>query len=276
MRYEDHVRHNLPALLEHHCGLAIPIGVKDLQRQELGGQEWDFRAPVRVVGAAPGAAAKADDFVIFPSKPAYSQPPERLARQLTPTRFGGMAAPPLAHYLSIFEITTKSDWTNPTRTRPGMLERLEKRLLITYDRARSTYPDASISSITDIVAVVGVVAPTPYTASVRSAMEREPCPFAKLKEMMDAGRFVFICVPLTAISSPRELGAARLASNTASAVLEGAGVATGKPGDEGSKEASKAKKNRKGPWWFHRKGGGAGRRGGGAGGMGGSAPAAGR
>ena len=216
LRYEEFVRHQMRRLLLYHCGLDIPEGVNDFHRQNLEGREWDFRAPVLVAPLPPaGSAAKAEDFVIFPSKPAYIRPPPLAARQVTPKKFGDAPAPPLAHYLSIFEITTKPDWTKPSRRQQGLLERLEIRLLKTYDRARATNP--SVSTTTDIVAVVGVVAPSAYTESVRSAMEEEPSPFPKLREMMNAGRFVFIRVPLPGGGSPRGAGSSRGAASTTSA-----------------------------------------------------------
>ena len=89
----------------------------------------------------------------------------------------------------------------------GLLERLEARLRISLDRAISSSFLEPGSSITDLVAVVGVVAPKPYSNSVRSRMseDRSPPPPSMLKAMMDAGRFVFIALPGEA-SSPVSRG----------------------------------------------------------------------
>jgi len=192
VEYEERVRAQLPSILLHRCGLEVPDGVTEFHRASLGGQEWDFRTPVLVTTGAPaGASAETDEFVVFESKPAYVRPARPSVRHLKPETYSGAAAPPLAHYLAIFEITTSEKWTHPRGGKPGLLQRLETRLRLCFERARHT--DASISSITDVVAVVGVVAPSPYTASVRHHMANRGAP-PFLRQMMNAGRFVFIRV----------------------------------------------------------------------------------
>ena len=112
---------------------------------------------------------------------------------MTPSKFRGKPVPPSAHYLAIFEVTVARKWTHSSSKDPGLLERLEQRLAISLDRARSAHV-AGVERISDLVAVVGVVAPASYTDSVRSRMCKLSAP-PLLKELMDASRFVFIAMP---------------------------------------------------------------------------------
>ena len=75
-----------------------------------------------------------------------------------------------------------------------MLQRLEERLRVSLDRVRSHGVGAESITDTDLVAVVGVVAPAHYTESVRARMSAPDAP-ALLAQMMNAGRFVFIRLP---------------------------------------------------------------------------------
>lgn len=192
--YEAFVRGQLPGLLLHHCGLEVPRIVDEPHRQDLSGLEWDFRVPVLVAAAPPtGSAAIPDEFVVFLDKDHYRRPePPLRTREVTPTKFGGSEAPPSAHFLAIVEITTALQWTHGSAGREGLLERLEARLVKSFDRARSSGVE-NLHSITDLVAVVGVVAPAPYSASVRARLAAGGH-LRMLKEMTDAGRFVFIRV----------------------------------------------------------------------------------
>jgi hypothetical protein len=194
MGYEAFVRGQLPGLLLHHCGLEVPLAVDEFQRQDLSDLEWDFRAPVLVAAVPPaGAAAVHDEFVVFCEKRHYRRP-EALPRTrvVTPTKFGGSEAPPSAHFLAIMEVTTSVQWTHGSASREGLLERLEARLVKSFDRARSSGVE-NLHSITDLVAVVGVVAPAPYSASVRARLAAGGH-LRMLRAMTDAGRFVFIRV----------------------------------------------------------------------------------
>ncbi len=47
-------------------------------------------------------------------------------------------------------------------------------------------------TILDLVAVVGVVALAPYSDSVRFRMSYKECPTPLLRQLMEAGRFVYI------------------------------------------------------------------------------------
>ena len=191
--YEEGVRNAfLPTELLRRCGLEIVRDV-DIERSAFLDRQWDFRAPVTVTRAEPHPNAEGDKFVVFPSRTAYLRPPSVAARHVTPTKFSGDAAP-LAHYLAIFEITTARKWTlSHGEERTGMLERLETRLRLSLARACAD-AGSSVVGITDLVAVVGVVAPTPYSQSVRDRMAMAAAPVL-LKEMMNAGRFVFLAAP---------------------------------------------------------------------------------
>ena len=101
-----------------------------------------------------------------------------------------------AHYLAILEMTTARKWTHSSgglRGREGLLERLEKRLAISLDRAHSQ-DLVREKNILELVAVVGVVAPEPYSDSVRERMSKADA-LPLLKKMMDASRFVFVKIP---------------------------------------------------------------------------------
>jgi hypothetical protein len=193
--YEDQARHKLHEILLSRCGLVVARGA-DVSRAGLGGQEWDFRAPVLFSATAPHPNGEPDVFEIFPRKPSYVRPEAVEARYVTPTKFSGEASPPAAHYLAIFEMTTARKWTHSSggsRGHEGLLERLEKRLAISLDRAHS-HGYVREKNILELVAVVGVVAPEPYSDSVRERMSRADA-LPLLKKMMDASRFVFIKIP---------------------------------------------------------------------------------
>ena len=200
--YEDQARHKLHEILLSRCGLVVARGA-DVSRAGLEGQEWDFRAPVLFSATAPHPNGEPDVFEIFPRKPSYVRPEAVEARHVTPTKFSGEASPPAAHYLAILEMTTARKWTHSSggsSGREGLLERLEKRLAISLDRAHSC-GFVREKNILELVAVVGVVAPEPYSDSVRDRMSKADAP-PLLKKMMDASRFVFIKIPKTRAGSP--------------------------------------------------------------------------
>lgn len=192
--YEAHARTALPGLLLHHCGLEVVRGV-DHNRAGFLGQEWDFRAPVTIAQTAAHPNAELGAFEVFPAKTFYIRPPPIAAKHVTPTKVGG-AAPPSAEYLALFEFTTTARWTKAHQQsgKPGLLLRLEKRLRLSLERARELGYITAGQDITQLVAAVGVVAPTPYTQSVADMMVSSSAPLL-LKQMMEAGRFVFFGVP---------------------------------------------------------------------------------
>ena len=197
--YEKNVRESvLPAELERRCGLQVVRGV-DLERARgsLSPWQWDFRAPVLVTLTSPNPSTELGVFEVFPSQAAYIRPPSPSGGtlHLTPTKFGGAPSPPSADYLALFEVTTARKWTaRHGAEKDGMLARLEKRLRLSLDRALSEKLLAAGSSILNLVAVVGVVAPAPYSVSVRDLMAKDTAP-QLLKAMMGAGRFVFLAAP---------------------------------------------------------------------------------
>jgi len=200
--YEEQARRKLHEILLSRCGLVVARGA-DVDRAALEGQQWDFRAPVLISATAPHPNGELDVFEIFPTKPFYVRPEAVRERHVTPTKFSGEESPPAAHYLAIFEMTTTHKWTRScggSRGREGLLERLEKRLAISLDRAHS-HGYVREKNILELVAVVGVVAPEPYSDSVRGRMSRADAP-PLLKKMMDASRFVFVKIPKTRAGSP--------------------------------------------------------------------------
>jgi hypothetical protein len=73
------------------------------------------------------------------------------------------------------------------------------RLRLSLGRAREQGYITTDQDITELVAAVGIVAPTPYTRSVMDRMASSSAPVL-LKQLMEAGRFVFFGVPR--VSSP--------------------------------------------------------------------------
>jgi len=87
--------------------------------------------------------------------------------------------------MAVFEITTARRW--PT----GLLERLERRLAVSLDRARDLNRDSSELGILDVVAVVGVLGTDACLRSVSDRLARHST-MPLLTQMADAARFVFI------------------------------------------------------------------------------------
>lgn len=200
-QYEARARDFVSSELLRRCGLEVVAGV-DLTRARLEGLQWDFRAPVTVAGAAAHPNAEADVFAVFPSAPHYVRPPTLAARKLTPSRFGTAASEPLAHYLAVFEFTTAPQWARRYKDRDGapaktMLVRLEERLRLSLERARSAGLLGAADGILDLVAAVGVVAPTTCADSVAAQMAKEQAP-QLLGMLMRAGRFVALVLPTAA------------------------------------------------------------------------------
>ena len=194
--YEIYARKSLPAILLERCGLEVIRGA-DGNRSSFIGLEWDYRVPVLVSQLPPNSKSERGVFetFTFPKKLCYIPPAVVKPRTVTPTRIGASPHPPAAHYLAIVEISTSRKWTKST-SREGLLQRLEQRLAKSLDRAYSLNYIEKMC-ITDLVAVVGIVSPEEYTASVCDLMSHSDAP-PLLKEMMDAGRFVFIQVPKAA------------------------------------------------------------------------------
>jgi hypothetical protein len=194
--YERTARGLLFGKLVDFCGLEVSRGTA-LDRRTLLGQQWDFRAPVRCAATRGDPRNVSGTFEAFLSEEGYIRPPNIPTRVITPTKAGGAAEPIAAEYLAVFEITSGPNWTRGHRP---LLPRLETRLRLSLERAKAHGYLASHHTITDLVAVVGVVSPHECSRSVCDRMdveapEGELHPFVHLKAMMVAGRFVFIKVP---------------------------------------------------------------------------------
>jgi len=83
-----------------------------------------------------------------------------------------------------------------------MMTRLNERLAKTLDRAKEEAFVSNDARITDLVAVVGVVAPTSCNDSVSTTMSKGNDVPLLLKEMMDAKRFVVFIKPNIVHSHP--------------------------------------------------------------------------
>ena len=156
-----------------------------------GAFEWDFCAPVVVLDGEPEAPSADEGFLIFPTHARYDRPLRPPApRNLTPTKTAGGALA-ACDYLAIFEVTTAEQWSKK------LLKRIERRLRVSLDRARSQ-PGVGdgIINVLDVVAVVGVVSPFNCLQSVvyklRVAAPDEADALRELRLMAAACRFVWL------------------------------------------------------------------------------------
>jgi hypothetical protein len=195
-QYEEDARNWLPSQLLQRCGLVVVDKVLP-QRTSLGGLQWDFRAPVLIAQTEPHPNLELGEFEIFPSgTPFYHRPKRVDPRNLTPTKLNSSDdVLPSAHYFALFEITTSTKWSMRSRrsgddTYKTMMTRLNERLAKTLDRAKEEGFVSNDARITDLVAVVGVVAPSSCNDSVSTTMSKGNDVPLLLKEMMDAKRFV--------------------------------------------------------------------------------------
>ena len=79
-QYEEDSRNWLPSQLLQRCGLVV-VENSDLQRTNLVGLQWDFRAPVIMARTEPHPNAELDVFEIFPlGTAAYLRPPPSVER----------------------------------------------------------------------------------------------------------------------------------------------------------------------------------------------------
>lgn len=150
------------------------------------------------------------------------RPPQITARVLTPTRFGVASAPPLAHYFAVFEITTARKWARRYKDRHDgpaktMLWRLEERLALSLARARNEMLIDAAAGVLDLIAAVGVVAPTTCADSVAAQMAKTDAP-PLLGELMRAGRFVALVLPSEGVGAG---GAAQGRASTGSLATNG-------------------------------------------------------
>jgi hypothetical protein len=192
--YEANARRLIGGRMESYFGLrAVPgcnahrlCGEIDDFTSGLPSVEWDYRMPVMVNGTP--CPLKPPGLHIYPDRDNYCRPaPPPRARHLTPTKLPGSAEAPACDYLAIFEATTNKRWTD------DLLRRLECRLRVSLDRARSLVTDACVDmGILDVVAVVGIVTydPRPHSVTLKLG---PTSPYALLRTMMAEGRFV--CMP---------------------------------------------------------------------------------
>ena len=169
-----------------------PLAGTLLERAEgdVGGFQWDFRAPVRVSTLPPSGPPIGKSLIVYPSYDGYVRPSASpVGRELTPTKLPGATAPPLADFMAIFEVTTSSSWSS---LEPGsLLWRLEERLYVSLQRANGLTRSSAPLTITDVVAVVGVVGTFNRQRSVGTLMARPNAP-PLLCELMNQARFVFV------------------------------------------------------------------------------------
>lgn len=196
--YEEAARPLLrDTVLPQWLGL-LPLAGTLLERGEgqISSFQWDFRAPVRVSTLPPSGPPTGASLVVYPSYPAYQRPSPPPAQQhyverhLTPTKVPGAAAPPVAHFMAVFEVTIAPTWSSLD---PGsLLWRLEERLAVSLQRATALQDPADpLLDITDVVAVVGVVGVFNCKRSVGTLMSRPGAP-PLLRKLMDQARFVFV------------------------------------------------------------------------------------
>lgn len=137
--------------------------------------------------------------VIFPGRTHYIRPeqPGR-ARQLTPAKVAGIAGIPVdadSDFMAIFEITSTADWVKK------LVPRLERRLKISLERAWARQPESVAPlGILSVVAVIGVVSVAACKCSVAQRVKPGRTPL--LYQMMEAGRFVFMLLPMAGSPKP--------------------------------------------------------------------------
>jgi exonuclease VII large subunit len=212
--YEEQARTMLRDVLRFRCGLKIVHGdrvhrlhgeIPAYAELEVESVEWDFRAFVAVDAGPVPYPGKTADFIIYPDHAAYRRPPALIEpRHLSPLKVPlpddtlGLVA---CDYVAIFETTTSDNWNKSKGARKSLLQRLEERLRVTLERAKSVSP--MTTSISDVVAVVGVVSPF----SCQRSMVSDVAAFPLLAELLDRSRFVFVNQSLVLPAVGRNAGA---------------------------------------------------------------------
>ncbi len=198
--YEEQGRSRLPAVLRERCGLIVEPGAPPHRLQgeieayrDLGVEsvEWDFRAFVTVSEVRVPNPRKDDGFIIYPDHAEYTRPrrlgsPRHLSPFKVKSRDGDELGMVVCDYIAIFEMTTSEKWNEARGGKKLLLQRLEERLIVTLERAKSV--DASVRSIEDVVAVAGVVG----THSCQKSMVKDVAAFPLLKSLQALARFVFV------------------------------------------------------------------------------------
>ena len=198
-QYEKDARNWLPSQLLQRCGLVV-IDKGRPQRTNLKGLQWG--APVLIAQTEPHPNLKLGEFEIFPSETPFYHRPKRVdPRRIAPTKLNSSDdIPPSAHYFALFEISSSTVWAMRLRrkgddTLKTTMTRLNERLAKMLDRAKEESFVCNDARITDLVAVVGIVAPTSCKEFVSTTMSNENDVPLLLKEMMDAKRFVVFIKP---------------------------------------------------------------------------------
>jgi len=199
-QYEEDARKWLPSQLLQRCGLVV-VENFNAQRTYLMELQWDFRAPVIIAQTEPNPNLELNAFEIFPTgTPYYLRPKAIPPCYITPTKSIGSDNPPSAQFFALFEFTTASGWSKRSRRNGDgafktMAARLNERLAKTLDRAKEEKLIDGDARITDLVSVIGVVAPTSCNESMSMMMNKKDNVPLLLKEMMDAKRFVVFVKP---------------------------------------------------------------------------------
>ena len=216
-QYEVFVDGLIDDWLMQYCGLRIAdesrrgIPASDVAA---GNMQWDARFSVTLVrGWVSPPPAELPRFFVYGARGsgAYS-PPGQLAalRKLSPTKPSADA-----EYFAILEYTRFPGWneewkgTSSGKARKALLPRLETRLHVAWERVKSagqSCESASCESVLGAVALVGVVGEYACRESVETQLSNPACAWPLLREMYNAGRFVFFhCTAVVPIGSPLRL-----------------------------------------------------------------------
>ena len=197
--YEARAVELLPGWLWRRCGLIVVPGVPVRRMTgEIFGVgsipsfEWDFRAPVLSLRGDPQEPRSSSTFVIYPSRDAFVRALPHERRVLSPLKVGvdDIAVDGLA----VFEVTTSHAWATKRSGNKSLLQRLEERLFISLERAKSiATTDHATLTILDVISVVGIVTPHALAQAVATQMTGPAYPL--LRVLMDSGRFVCMVLP---------------------------------------------------------------------------------
>jgi hypothetical protein len=211
--FEEYVGQKIDALLRRHCGLTIVEGsTRDLPRthDSAGDVQWDGRYCVVCAPASWSPSPSSAAFVVYGETGAvggFARPPA-----LETARVLSRSANCLCDYLAIFEFTIASNWSVRTSVgkekRESLLQRLEDRLDFCakrlLEKALVAIPDADgdpvareVAVVLNAVAVIGVVATTACSESVKNILASSECPYPRLKALNSRGRFVCIIAHVT-------------------------------------------------------------------------------
>ena len=188
------------------CGWTVQ-GTIPIQRfqGDLSDFEWDARVFLNSVPLSPEGtftlmSPDGRDFIVYGGYALFNRPAAVAKRALSPYRSHSSGKQVAAEYLGIFEVTRVHDWTRQSGTRGPLLPRLERRLMVSLDRALSVAAETrspAPSSVLDVVGVIGVCGVNDCAASVCGALSSGAGrgEFPLLSRLCEEGRFIFIRVP---------------------------------------------------------------------------------